>query len=558
MLRARIMIVEDEVIIAQDLACELTELHYEIISTVLSGEKAIDQAPVARPDLIIMDIKLAGKVDGIEAARIIRSRFEIPIIFLTADTDDDRLKQAQLTLPFGYILKPFESRQLKVAIDMALYVAKMDRERKKVENALQESEAKFRALYEFAPVSYQSLDADGCFLDVNQAWLEKLGYAREEVIGRPFIEFLHPEWRDHFAKNFHKIETLGDVTSVQFEILKKDGSCIFVEFDCKISRDEKKKSQQTHCVFYDITEKRKYEEQLKQWADILNYAQWGVMVSSADGKVLEMMNQAFAKMHGYAVDELSGQPIAYIIAPDFLEEFSIQMRFARENEHYVFESKHSRKDNSTFPVLVDVTTVKDEGLVTYCIINVQDITERKMREAAMREREELLHRLVITDSLTGVNNRRHLMVCLAVELKSAQRHKYPLSVCMCDLDNFKMVNDTHGHQIGDHVLIGFGKLLKEEARTEDIIGRYGGEEFTLVLPHTPESSAVVMAERIRSRLEKLVFYSEKGESFTITASFGISQLDSSDLNETDLLGRADKALYRAKAAGRNQVVVHEL
>ena len=141
----------------------------------------------------------------------------------------------------------------------------LDQLRSEIE-ALRLEEALLRAdydrlqqLYQRAPLGYQSLDENGCFLTVNQAWLDILGYAEEEVIGRNFGDFLHPEWQDHFRENFPRFKAIGEILGVEFEMLCRDGRTITVAFDGRIGRDQEGRFQQTHCIFRDITA-RKAEE----------------------------------------------------------------------------------------------------------------------------------------------------------------------------------------------------------------------------------------------------------------------------------------------------------
>ena len=136
MAKANIMIVEDEAIVGEELKISLEDMGYAVTSIVKSGEQTIEKADQERPDLILMDIKLKGQMDGIEAADLIRSRLDIPVIFLTAYADDDKIERAKLTMPFGYILKPFQDRDLEVTIEIALYTAKIDAERKQMQDEL--------------------------------------------------------------------------------------------------------------------------------------------------------------------------------------------------------------------------------------------------------------------------------------------------------------------------------------------------------------------------------------------------------------------------------------
>lgn len=143
----------------------------------------------------------------------------------------------------------------------------------RVEKALQESERLFRLLSEKSSLAYQSLDKKGHFLEVNQAWLDTLGYGREEVIGRSFGDFLPPEWLGHFKDNFFRFMAIGEILGVEFEMLKKDGSVITVFFNGRISRDEEGNFNQTHCVLHDISERKILEEENEKLTAELQEAQ---------------------------------------------------------------------------------------------------------------------------------------------------------------------------------------------------------------------------------------------------------------------------------------------
>jgi two-component system, cell cycle response regulator len=159
-----------------------------------------------------------------------------------------------------------------------------------------------------------------------------------------------------------------------------------------------------------------------------------------------------------------------------------------------------------------------------------------------------------TDPLTGIMNRRALLAALDIEQSRAFRHGYPMSLLMLDVDHFKSINDVHGHAMGDKVLATLGKLLAAQARKTDIVGRWGGEEFVIVLSGAPESGARIAAERIRHCVELLSLASDKGEPVAVTVSIGISCLEIND-SASVLIDRADRSMYQAKACGRNCVMV---
>jgi len=163
--------------------------------------------------------------------------------------------------------------------------------------------------------------------------------------------------------------------------------------------------------------------------------------------------------------------------------------------------------------------------------------------------------LALTDPLTQTHNRRALMERLTSELERARRYALHLSVLMVDLDHFKAINDSYGHVVGDEVLRGVSRVLQREARAVDVVARFGGEEFLVVLPETGEEGAVALAERIRARVEETppVTGGEYGW-LRVTVSIGVATVPSPRVNSPEeLIAVADEALYRAKAQGRNRV-----
>jgi len=185
---------------------------------------------------------------------------------------------------------------------------------------------------------------------------------------------------------------------------------------------------------------------------------------------------------------------------------------------------------------------------------------KRLQEALEEREKELLEvnrkltYMSQTDGLTGLDNRRHLNERIEEMFQHAQRMHEPFSCVMCDLDKFKSVNDTYGHQAGDEVLKQLSNILKEEAREIDRVGRYGGEEFMLLLPGTVLDAAVTFAERVRKRIEAHTFTFDGG-TLTRTASFGVSGWPHPSIDQCDGLVRAaDDALYVAKETGRNRVI----
>jgi len=204
--KIKIMIVEDELIVAKNIENHLRKIGYEVISIVDSGEEAIARAAETQLDLVLMDIKLSGKIDGVEAARQIHDRFQIPVVYLTAYADDETLQRAKVAEPFGYIIKPFEPKKLHAAIEIVLYKNKMERK-------LQESELRFRTLANFSPVGIFQTDLNSRCIYVNERWCEIAGISPGQAIGDGWINAFHPEDRTTIANAWNQmVESGGEFT----------------------------------------------------------------------------------------------------------------------------------------------------------------------------------------------------------------------------------------------------------------------------------------------------------------------------------------------------------
>ena len=173
-----------------------------------------------------------------------------------------------------------------------------------------------------------------------------------------------------------------------------------------------------------------------------------------------------------------------------------------------------------------------------------DILSREIKDRKKKQKE--LEILATTDSLTELYNRRKFNEVLNYEIKKIKRHSIDLSIIFCDIDKFKNINDTYGHDIGDQVLKSFASILKSSLRESDVIARWGGEEFIILITNETPQSTIDIVEKVRKEIESYKFT----KIDTITASFGISYLKEND-TEDDILIRADKALYDAKSKGRN-------
>lgn len=252
----KIIICEDEHIVALDIKRQLEQFGYRILGSYPSAEEAIAACEVERPDLVLMDIQLQGALDGLEASRHIYDSYDVPVILLTAYADDLTIARAKDSLPFGYIIKPFEERELRTAIEIALF--RHDMERK-----LRISEERYRGLFEEAPSANFTADAEGRITDCNGAFLRLLGYASHgDAVGTSLL--------DRFAQRSEGIRVMAEALQgprqapEEWVLQRPDGAGIFVLATVTVCTGADGAAEELRGYLVDITERRELEAQLRQ------------------------------------------------------------------------------------------------------------------------------------------------------------------------------------------------------------------------------------------------------------------------------------------------------
>ncbi len=225
-----------------------------------------------------------------------------------------------------------------------------------------------------------------------------------------------------------------------------------------------------------------------------------------------------------------------------------------EQRHHLFELPHTRPITTGSEFMAQNCTffpIKKDNKITHICILVEDVTDVCYYQGLLKRTMDDLALSNRIDGLTQVFNRKHWEECLAKEFARARRHNHQVSLIMFDLDHFKLLNDTYGHQGGDKVLIDIAKNVTSLLRLGDIFGRYGGEEFAIILPETDLEGAAELAERLRVAIDQTVIEYQQN-SIKTTVSIGVAELNSDDSCYEDLISNADVALYKAKSMGRNR------
>jgi diguanylate cyclase (GGDEF)-like protein/PAS domain S-box-containing protein len=457
-------------------------------------------------------------------------------------------------------------------------------ERKKTEMALLASEEKYEQLFNHSTDGIAMLDETGRVIEWNGALERIFGIKRTQAEGRDFFEIqstvmVEDEKTAHVEQQTKLMKLALQTGESPILNTVLESSYKSTDGDVKFGQQSifSIKTQQGFrigIVSRDVTERKQAEEALKK-SEALYHLLADHMADVIWLRNLDLsliyISPSEERIRGFTLAELQQMPIVELLRPDSVnaavELYKTEMPKVLADPTYspihTMEFDFYLRDGSIHSVESKISIIRDDNGNPISILGQdRDITERKKAEAALKvahqELETALAReqkLARTDELTRVYNRRYLFELAEHEFKVAKRYQQSLSVIMFDLDHFKKINDTFGHTIGDLVLQRVTKAVSSILRSTDLIGRYGGEEFVILLPMTGMKQAYALAERIRRKTEKIRIRTEKG-IVTVTMSIGIVELDQQmPNNSVELLIRsADEKMYAAKQAGRNCIV----
>ncbi len=423
--------------------------------------------------------------------------------------------------------------------------------------ALQDSEEQLRLVLEGAELGFWDWDIPSSKVKRNERWAKMLGYTYEEIqqTTQQWTDFIYPEDRQKAWQSINDvIEGRSDAHRIEYRMLHKDGSIRWILDQAKVmKRDADGKPTRMSGTHNDITERKKIEQVINEsslrFNRILDNLFAYVALLDIDGVVQEV-NKAPLDRAGYRREDVIGQ--YFYDAPwwNYDDTVREQLIAAINAAKQGITSRYDvvvKMGEDLVPIDFLIAPVLDStGSIVGLLPTAVDITERKLLEEELQRQARL-------DYLTGLPNRRSFMDRGEAELSRASRYDKPLSILMLDIDHFKQINDTYGHQAGDIVLKSLAMTIQEVLRNVDIIGRLGGEEFAAVLPETGIEKAAEVAERLREVIAAGEVTLRDGAHIHFTASIGLAAYIDKASNIDMLLNEADKALYRAKQSGRNRI-----
>lgn len=404
-------------------------------------------------------------------------------------------------------------------------------------------------LYEHVPFGSHALDAKGTYLHINTVELSWLGYPRNEIVGRrKFIDFLTPDSQKSLLKQLPLLELSTTIFQLELDLIRRDGTTMPVALSSVGFAVDSGKLLKHRAVIFDMR-----EEQINKGHEVLTtkaFESLSGMFITDNHKAIIQVNNAFTDLTGYSSAEATGETADMLNAGNNDATF-YQAMWANINEqgHWRGETQRQHKDGTIFTVWLSISTVLDASSnITNYIGSFVDITSTKLAK-------DQLTLLAYFDPLTQLPNRLLILDRLTQAQAAGERTEFHSAVLFIDLDHFKAINDAHGHGAGDLVLVETAQRLREAVRAGDSIARIGGDEFVVLLEGLSKQP-LVSAAQVQSVADKLLVslakpYQFSDYEFYCSASIG-GDLFVSGVTPTDLIHRADLAMYQSKADGGNR------
>ena len=397
---ATILIVEDEGIVARDLKYRLETIGYTVAGVASTGEEAVLKAWEIRPDLILMDIVLKGDLDGIETAQMVRERADIPVVYLTAYADEETIQRTEASGPFGYLVKPFEDREMEACIEVALFKFRSERE-------LRASEARFRSTVQMAPDAVLIADSERRIVMWNSGAERMFGYRAEEVVRSPLENLLAERERQAFMEILTRaLPGGGQATQnrlVEHSALRKDRSEFPVEYSFACWDSEGKRF--FGIIIRDISERKLAElalaESEKQYRTLVTSLQEGVGMTDTEDRLI-YVNPTFCEMLGYSKSELIGRELSSLVPPDErpkeMKETELRMKGLKSR----YELRMRRKDGEERDMQVSVAPwTNEKGDYLGSVGAMMDITDHRRAQKELQEKTDFLEE-VLDNASDGV------------------------------------------------------------------------------------------------------------------------------------------------------------
>lgn len=425
--------------------------------------------------------------------------------------------------------------------------------RKQADDALRESEQRYRTVADFTSDWEYWIMPDGTFRYISPSCEAVSGYSPDDFLADPplMTRIVHPDDRHLYAEHFHRVTVDGALERLDYRILTKNGEYRWISHVCQPVYDGAGQPLGVRASNRDITGRKQAEEKLHVAANVFTHAREGIMITAADGTIIDV-NDTFSQITGFDREEVLGKTPRILNSGRQGEAFYTAMwRDLTENGYWHGEIWNRRKNGEVYAEMETISAVRDvKGKIRQYVALFSDVT-------ALKAYEKQLEYLAHYDALTTLPNRVLLADRLRQEMAQAKRRGKCLAVAYLDLDDFKTVNDRHGHAAGDQVLMTLTARMQQALREGDTLARLGGDEFVAVMLDLADVTASVpVLTRLLAAAALPVQVDDRVVG--ISASLGVTFYPQTETVDADqLLRQADQAMYQAKLAGKNRFHVFD-
>jgi diguanylate cyclase (GGDEF)-like protein/PAS domain S-box-containing protein len=558
-----ILIVDDDPLSAKILHKVLDGMGNMHFAT--SGATALKRLSEQPIDLVLLDIVMP-EMDGFATCRALRQDHpEIPVVFITATDDPASEIQALDVGGHDFITKPLNPPVVRARVALHLKLRAHNTAHRQFEDALRNTKEHLEAIISALPDLMFRIDREGTILEYHAPIIDQLYVPPSVFMGKKMTEVVPENAADSIMAALAEASIHGAHRGMVYS-LPMPQSLSWYELSIAAMGEPTPAGNDFIVLIRDITTRKQMEEQLRVSEErhrlLADNAIDVIWTMDLDGR-LSYVSPSVERLRGFTADEVMRQSLeekltldSLAIAQDYSRRLRANVEAGLPLENFRGELEQPCKDGST--IWTDISAcplLRADGTFVEILGMTRDISERKKYEQALQQAHDALAaanaellKIATTDPLTGARNRRHFEEATETEMQRAQRHAIPLSLLLFDIDHFKSINDRYGHLIGDQVLIEVTQRAQNHLRTLDLLARWGGEEFVVLIPHCGSTGAVSLAEKLRALIANEPF----PKVGTVTASFGIAELDSDDTYDA-WLRRVDEALYAAKSDGRNCV-----
>ncbi|MDG4812573.1 PAS domain S-box protein [Hydrogenovibrio sp. 3SP14C1] len=421
-------------------------------------------------------------------------------------------------------------------------------DRKVSEDLLIKNEERLRTIFEILPIGVTLTDKHGQIVECNSASESLLGISREEHLARKYDaeqwKICRPDGTIMPPEEYASVRSLKNQETIKNQIMhvRHPGGCVWLS----VSATPLNHPTYGLVVSYvDISDKREAEERLNLAASVFTYAREGIMITDSHARIVDV-NEGFTQITGYDREEVLGKnPNILNSGCQSKEFYNLMWKSLFEKGHWTGEVWNRNKSGTVYPQMLTISTIKNsEGSTQNYLALFTDITSQK-------EQQKQLEHIAHYDALTELPNRSLLADRLQQAIFASQRHDSMFAVLFIDLDGFKQVNDQHGHEAGDELLVEVSNRMKTVLREEDTLARIGGDEFVVVLANLEDFNdcEMILGRLLESISEPI---DVQGGTVGVTASIGVTFYPRDNVDAEILIRHADHAMYQAKQMGKNQ------